>query len=93
MANDLPQPDGSIPQKPSMLQTIGAALAGIIAVKVAVYLVTTLWRLLLREDPPQIDQKVPAAKKAAWVGIVGAASGAARQVARDMIKPPGDGPA
>ena len=93
MANDTPQPDGSVPQKPTILQTIGATLAGIFAVKMATYLVTTLWRLVTREDPPQIDQRVPLGKKAAWVGLVGAASGAARQAARDLIKPPGDGPA
>lgn len=93
MANDTPQPDGSIPQKPTIFQTIGAALAGFVAVRLATYLVTTLWRLVTREDPPQIDQRVPLGKKAAWVGLVGAASGAARQAARDLIKPPGDGPA
>ena len=88
-----PQPDGSIPQKPTLFQTIGAAIAGLIAVRVSTYLVTTVWRLVTREDPPQIDQRVSVGKKAAWVGLVGAASGAARQAARDMIKPPGDGPA
>jgi hypothetical protein len=88
-----PQPDGSVPQKATLFQTIGAALAGLIAVKVSTYLVTTLWRLVTREDPPQVDQRVPVAKKAAWIGLVGAASGAARQAARDMIKPPGEGPA
>jgi hypothetical protein len=93
MAKDTVQPDGSIPQKPSFLQTIGAALAGMLAVKLATYVVTTLWRLVTREEPPQVDQKVPVAKKAAWIGLVGAASGAARQAARDVIKPPGDGPA
>ena len=94
MAKDqLPQADGSIPQKPTIFQTIGAMIAGMLAVKVATYLVTTLWRLVTREDPPQIDQNVPLGKKAAWVGLVGAASGAARQAARDLIKPPGDGPA
>lgn len=93
MAKDTVQPDGSVPQKPSLLQTVGAAIAGIIAVKIASYLVTTLWRLVTREDPPQIDQKVPIGKKAAWIGLIGAASGAARQAARDVIKPPTDGPA
>ena len=93
MAKDTPQPDGSIPQKPTIFQTIGAAIAGLIAVRMASYLVTTLWRLFTREDPPQIDQRVSIGKKAAWVGLVGAASGAARQAARDLIKPPGDGPA
>ena len=93
MVNDTPQPDGSIPQKPTIFQTIGAALAGIVAVKASTYIVTTAWRLVTREDPPQIDQRVPLGKKAAWVGLVGAASGAARQAARDLIKPPGEGPA
>jgi hypothetical protein len=93
MAKDTVQPDGSIPKKPTMLQTIGAALAGMLAVKIATYIVTTLWRLVTREEPPQVDQKVPVGKKAAWIGLVGAASGAARQAARDVIKPPSDGPA
>ena len=90
---DTVQPDGSVPQKASLGQTILAALLGILAVKVATYLVTTLWRLVTREEPPQIDQNVPVGKKAAWVGLVGAASGAARQAARDLVKPPGEGPA
>jgi hypothetical protein len=64
-----------------------------IAVRIATYLVTTIWRLVTREDPPQIDERVPVGKKAAWVGLVGAASGAARQAARDIIKPPSDGAA
>ncbi len=85
--------DGSVPQKPTIWQTIAAAIAGMIAVKIATYLVTTVWRLVTREDPPQIDMRVPIGKKAAWVGLVGAASGAARQAARDLIKPPGEGPA
>lgn len=92
MAKDeLPQPDGSIPQKPSIFQTIGAAIAGILAVKVASYVVATVWRLVTREEPPQIDQNVPLAKKAAWVALIGAATGAARQTTRDMIKPPTTG--
>ena len=87
------QADGSVPVKPTLFQTIGATIAGIIAVRVATYLVATIWRLVTREDPPQIDQRVSVGKKAAWVGIVGAASGAARQAARDIIKPPSEGPA
>ena len=87
------QADGSIPQKPTLVQTLGAAILGMIAVKIATYLVTTLWRLVTREDPPQIDMNVPVAKKAAWVGLVGAASGAARQAARDIVKPPTGGAA
>lgn len=87
------QPDGSATQKATLFQTIAAALLGILAVKVATYVVTTLWRLVTREEPPQIDQQVPAGKKAAWIGLVGAASGAARQAARDLVKPPGEGPA
>ena len=93
MPEDTVQPDGSVPQKATMFQTIAAALLGILAVKVATYVVTTLWRLVTREEPPQIDQNVPVGKKAAWVGLVGAASGAARQAARDIVKPPGIGPA
>jgi hypothetical protein len=87
------QPDGSVPQKATIFQTIAAAILGMIAVRVATYLVTTMWRLVTREEPPQIDQRVPVGKKAAWVGLVGAASGAARQAARDLVKPPGEGPA
>jgi hypothetical protein len=87
------QPDGTEPQKSSLGQTILAALAGILAVKVAAYLVTTVWRLVAKEDPPQIDQNVPIGKKALWVGLIGAATGAARQSIRDLIKPPGVGPA
>ena len=93
MAKEEVQADGSIPQKPTMFQTIGAMLAGIIAVKLATYIVTTAWRLVTREDPPQIDMDIPIGKKAAWVALVGAASGAARQSARDIIKPPTSGPA
>ena len=92
MATEEIQPDGSVPQKPTIFQTIGAAILGMLAVKAATYIVTTLWRLVTREDPPQIDQRVPVGKKAAWVGLVGAASGAARQAARDIVKPPGAGP-
>jgi hypothetical protein len=73
--------------KPTLLQTIGAAIAGIIAVKLATFIVTTGWRLVTREDPPQADDPAPIGKKAAWVGLVGAATGAARQAARDAIKP------
>ena len=87
------QADGSLPQKPTLLQTIGAAIAGMIAVKLATYVVTTLWRLVTREDPPQVDMNIPIAKKAAWIGLIGAASGAARQAARDLIKPPTGGAA
>jgi hypothetical protein len=93
MARETEQPDGSTPRKPSLLQTIGATIAGIIAVKLATYVVTTLWRLATKEDPPQVDQDVPGAKKAAWLALIGAATGAARQTARDKIKPPQSGPA
>ena len=93
MSSEEVQPDGSVPQRASLGQTIAAALLGILAVKVATYLVTTLWRLVTREEPPQIDEPAPVGKKAAWVGLVGAASGAARQAARDLVKPPGRGPA
>ncbi|MGH2700315.1 MAG: hypothetical protein ACRDJB_05840 [Actinomycetota bacterium] len=89
----MPQPDGSIPQKPSMIQNIGAIVAGVLAVKLATSIVTTVWRLATREDPPQIDQAVPIAKKAAWIALIGAATGASRQAARDLVKPPQSGPA
>ena len=93
MANDEITADGSVARKATLFQTVGAMIAGMIAVKLATYIVTTLWRLVTREDPPQIDMQVPVGKKAAWVGLVGAASGAARQAARDLIKPPSEGPA
>lgn len=94
MANEQPQPDGSTPQKPTIFQTIGAMVAGIIAVKIATYVVTTVWRLATREEPPQVDENVSPAKKAAWLALTGAVTGTARQTVRDLIKPPtGDGPA
>jgi hypothetical protein len=93
VARDTPQPDGSVPQKPSLFQTIGAAIAGIIAVKIVTYFLTTMWRLVTKEDPPQVDQAVSIPKKAAWIGLIGAGTGAARQAVRDKIKPPTDGPA
>lgn len=74
--------------KPTIVQTLGAAIAGVLATRVAAYAVTTLWRLVTREDPPQVDQPGRVAKKAAWIGLIGAATGAARQAARDVIKPP-----
>lgn len=76
-------------QKPSLAQTIGAMILGTLAVKLATYIVTTVWRLVMRENPPQVDEAAPIGKKAAWVGLVGAATGAARQAARDYVKPPG----
>ena len=85
--------DGSIAQKPSLAQTVGAMVAGIVAVKLASYVVTTMWRLLTREDPPQMDMHVHPAKKAVWLALIGAATGAARQAARDVIKPPSVVPA
>lgn len=93
MAKKTSQPDGSVPQKPSLFQTLGAMVAGILAVKLATFVVTTAWRLATREDPPQVDQAVPIKKKAAWLALMGAATGAARQAARDVIKPPTSGPA
>lgn len=87
------RPDASAPQKPSLAQTIGAAIGGMIAVKVTTYAVTTVWRLITRENPPQVDEKVPPVKKAAWLALMGAATGAARQTVRDLIKPPTEGPA
>ena len=93
MSKDAAQPDGSTPRKPSILQNLGAMIAGILAVKLATYVVTTTWRLVTREDPPQIDQDVSLKKKAAWVGLIGAATGASRQAVRDIIKPPTGGAA
>ena len=87
------QADGSIPVKPTMAQNLGAIVAGLLAVKLATYVVTTLWRLVTREDPPQIDMDIAPGKKAAWIALVGAASGAARQIARDKVKPPTGGAA
>lgn len=78
-------------QKASLLQTVGAMIAGIVAVKLATYIVTTMWRLATREEPPQADAPVHPAKKAAWIALVGAATGAARQTARDLVKPAGTG--
>lgn len=93
MPKKVPQPDGSVPQKPTMVQNVGAIIAGVLAVKLATSIVTTIWRLATREDPPQIDQAVPLAKKAAWIALIGAATGASRQAARDLVKPPTAGPA
>jgi hypothetical protein len=91
MAKDVPQPDASTPQKPNLFQTVGAIVAGVVAVKLATYIVTAAWRLATRENPPQMDQDVGAMKKAAWLALIGAATGAARQTARDYIKPPTTG--
>jgi hypothetical protein len=91
MAKDVPQPDASTPQKPNIFQTVGAIVAGVVAVKLATYIVTAAWRLATRENPPQMDQDVGAMKKAAWLALIGAATGAARQTARDYIKPPTTG--
>lgn len=74
--------------KSSLAQTLGAMIAGVIAVKIATYAVTTLWRLVTREEPPQVDEPAPVGKKAAWVALIGAATGAARQAARDAVKSP-----
>jgi hypothetical protein len=84
---------GEPAQKPSLFQTVGAIVAGLVAVKLATSIVTTIWRLVTRENPPQVDEPGPAVKKALWIGLVGAASGAARQAARDIVKPPTGGPA
>jgi hypothetical protein len=80
-------------QKASVFQAVGAIIAGLLAVKLATSIVSTMWRLITRENPPQVDEQVPIAKKALWIGLVGAATGAARQAARDIIKPPTGGPA
>jgi hypothetical protein len=85
------QPDGTIPQKPSMAQTVLAMVAGVLAVKIVTYMVVTMWRLVTREDPPDLEQEVPMAKKAAWLGLIAASTGVARQLVRDAIKPPTTG--
>jgi hypothetical protein len=90
---DEPTASGEAGRKPSAIQSIGAIVAGVLAVKLATYVVTTLWRLVTRENPPQVDEDVPPAKKAAWIALIGAATGAARQAARDKIKPPTGKPA
>ena len=79
--------DGTEVRKPSPIQTVGAMLAGVLAVKLATYIVATGWRLATKEDPPQADSNVPVGKKAAWIALIGAATGAARQTARDVILP------
>lgn len=86
-------PDGSQPQKASLLQSLAATLGGMIAVRLVTYVVVTLWRLVTKEEPPQVDQAIPARKKAAWIALVGGATGAARQAIRDIIKPPTSGAA
>jgi len=88
-----PLPDGSIPQKASMIQSLAATVAGIMAVRLATYVVTTVWRLVTKEEPPQVDQAVSVGKKTAWLALIGAVTGASRQAVRDKIKPPGTGAA
>jgi hypothetical protein len=88
MPEKVRQPDGSIPRKPSLAQNVGALVAGVLAVKLATYVTVTAWRLATREDPPQMDEAVGALKKAVWIALIGAATGAARQTVRDLIKPP-----
>ncbi len=90
---DTRQPDGSRTQEPTMLQNLGAIVAGLVAARIATYAVTAVWRLATREEPPQIDQRVPVGKKALWLGLMGGFTGAARQAARDLVKPPTEGPA
>jgi uncharacterized protein DUF4235 len=84
---------GAPARKPSVLQNVGAIIAGVLAVKLATFVVTTVWRLVTRENPPQVDEDVGPGKKAAWIALIGAATGAARQTARDKVKPPAGKPA
>ena len=93
MRKDVPQPDGSVPEKPSLLQSIGATVLGIVAAKLATNLATAIWRLITREDVPKIHQGVSAIKKALWLALSGVISGSARQAVRDIIKPTTAGPA
>jgi hypothetical protein len=88
-----PTASGVPAQKPNLFQNIGALIAGILAVKLATYVITTLWLLVMKENPPQIDEAVSIGKKAAWIGLIGAATGAARQAVREVIKPPSGKPA
>jgi hypothetical protein len=88
MPKKVVQPDGSVPRKPTLAQNLGALVAGVLAVKLATYVTVTAWRLATREDPPQMDEAVGALKKAIWIALIGAATGAARQTVRDLIKPP-----
>lgn len=87
------KPDELAPKKPSIFQSIGATIAGLAAARLAAYVVTTGWRLITREEPPQVDEPARPAKKAAWIALIGGVTGAARQAARDKIKPPTAGPA
>ena len=87
MTEERLQPNESTPQKPTIGQKLLAAIAGLIAVRIVAYVVTTMWRLVTREDPPQIDEAAPIAKKAAWVALIAAATGATRQAVNDVIKP------
>ena len=87
-SNETIEADEQEERKSSFLKTILATLAGVIAVKMATYIVTTGWRLATKEDPPQADDPAPIAKKAMWIGLIGAVTGAARQAARDYVKPP-----
>jgi hypothetical protein len=87
------QPEATQGSKPSPLRSVGAVVAGLVAVKLASVVVTTGWRLATREDPPQLDEAAPLAKKAAWIALVAAATGAARQLARDYVNPPSEEPA
>ncbi len=85
--------DGSTARKPSLFQTLAAALAGLVAVKIITYVVVTLWRLATREDPPDLEEETSFAKKAIWIALIAAATGTARQLARDWVKPPSPGAA
>jgi hypothetical protein len=76
-----------------MAVTLFATLAGVLAVKLVTYLVVTGWRLATKEDPPDLEQDVPMAKKAAWLALIAASTGVARQLVRDAIKPPTAGAA
>ena len=93
MAEEEVQPDGAPTEKPSLFQNVAAMIASIIAVKIITYVVTTIWRLATKEEPPQVDQHAPIGKKAAWLALTGAATGTVRQTVRDLIKPPTSGPA
>ena len=42
MPKALPQPDGSTPTKPTMAQNLGAIILGLVAVKLATYILSLI---------------------------------------------------
>jgi len=93
MGEELPQPDGSIPEEPTGTQMVLAAVGGVMAAKLATRLVTYVWRSFTGEDVPKVHQQASTAKKVTWLAVAGIVSGSARQIVRDWIKPVTTGPA